>query len=392
MIVAVAVCTAYVRGQPVPTEQTAPTEKTMAMVPYLQVLSPESIAVLWRTDQPAYGWVEYGGTKELGHKQDAVVNGLRVANVTEHRVVLIGLRPGATYWYRICSKPITRFEAYKVVFAAEQRSEVMPMHTLPSPDQRVGVVIFNDLHNNTATFDQLRRVVDQTPFDFSVFNGDCLADPKARTPTVATLDAYLRGVGAANRPAVFLRGNHETRGAFARELPELLAWPGTRPYFSFSAGPVRFVMLDCGEDKPDDHAEYFGLTDFDSFRIEQARWLEKEVASSAFRTAAWRVLVHHIPLHKSSPRGGSTYSEPSHRLWAPLLAGAQIDVAVHGHTHRPAFHPLNDIENPYPLFVGGGPQLTGATVVVVEADSRRLNVRMVDASGREVCSALAKTR
>ena len=394
LILAVAVITSCVQvdGQTATNEAAVPVQKAAVLAPYLQVLSPESVAVLWRTDLPAYGWVEYGETKELGGKQDAVVNGLRVANVTDHRVVLEGLRPGASYWYRVCAKPITLFEAYKVVFGPEERSEIMPLRTLPSPDQRVGVVIFNDLHNNLAAFGQLRQVVGGTPFDFSVFNGDCLADPAGREPTLTVLGTYLRGMDAASRPAIFLRGNHETRGPFARELPGLLAWPGDRPYFAFTAGPVRFVMLDCGEDKPDDNKEYFGLVDFDRFRLEETRWLEQEVASPAFRTATWRVLVHHVPLHKSNPRGGSAYSEPARQLWAPLLADARIDVAVHGHTHRIAFHPANTIENPYPLFVGGGPQATNATVVIVEADGSRLKVRMLDAAGKEVCPALEKSK
>jgi hypothetical protein len=68
--------------------------------PYLQSLSSTSMAVLWQTCEPTYGWVEFGPTPALGAKQDSSVFGLRTANVTEHRVVLDGLRPGTNYWYR----------------------------------------------------------------------------------------------------------------------------------------------------------------------------------------------------------------------------------------------------------------------------------------------------
>lgn len=47
-----------------------------------------------------------------------------------------------------------------------------------------------------------------------------------------------------------------------------------------------FVVLDCGEDKPDDFPVYAGLNDFDSYRSEQARWFAELIRSKEYRTAA----------------------------------------------------------------------------------------------------------
>jgi 3',5'-cyclic AMP phosphodiesterase CpdA len=391
LILALVVCSGRLHGQvePARTNSSVPAP-ALALAPYLQALSPESVAVLWQTEQPAYGWVEYGETKALGTKLAAVVNGLRVANVTEHRVVLAGLRPGTCYWYRVCFKPIRLLEAYRVEFEPEQRSETAALQTLPGPQQKVTAVIYNDLHHETATFCQLRQVVGATPFDFSLFNGDCIADPGSEKEVLAALAASTQGAQAGSRPAFFLRGNHETRGAFARDLPRYFAWPANKPYFAFSAGPVRWVVLDYGEDKPDDHAEYSGLVDFDSFRREETAWLKSEIASPAFRKATWRVLVHHIPIYPSQEMGGA--SDPFRALWCGLLAKARVDLAINGHTHTAAFYPANTIGNPFPIAVGGGPRLNEATVMILEADNHRLKLRMLNADGSEVFPAFEKKR
>ena len=362
----------------------------LTVAPYLQVLSPESIALLWQTDQPAYGWVDYGETKALGLKQDAVVNGLRRANVTEHRVVLTGLRPGTTYWYRVVYKPILFFAAYKVEFGPERSLELRSFQTLPTPQQPVSAVIFNDLHNNLETFRQLRQTLGDTPFDFTLFNGDCFADPSTEKTSRAILSALTQGVQADSHPAFFLRGNHETRGAFARDLPRFFAWPADKPYFAFTAGPVRWVVIDCGEDKPDNHAEYFGLVDFTSFRNEETAWLKQELASRSFRQARWHVVVHHLPIYARPEQGRPP--EPYQVLWDRLLAKARIDLEITAHTHHAAFFPAKSIGKPYPTVVGGNPDPTGATVLVLEADRRQLKLRTLNAESRDVFPAFIKRK
>ena len=93
-------------------------------------------------------------------------------------------------------------------------------------------------------------------------------------------------------PFIFVRGNHETRGKFAREFPDYFHQVG---YAAFTLGPVRFVILDTGEDKPDTEPVYAGIVDFDGYRIEQAAKLKLEIESKAFKKAAFRIVMMHIP-------------------------------------------------------------------------------------------------
>jgi hypothetical protein len=296
-------------------------------------------------------------------------------------------------------KPIRRFQAYKVDFGPEQVSETVSFRTLPAPAQGVTTIVFNDLHNDTNLFGKLRAAVGETSFDFSVFNGDCFADPSNAVQAQAVLAGYTEGIQADRRPVFFLRGNHETRGAYARQLPSLLDWPGGKPYFAFSAGPVRFVMLDLGEDKPDDHTAYSGLVDFTRFRHEQTEWLKGEVASREYRKAAWRVLVYHIPLYRERASAVATNAAAQPKAvvrpdwqetWLRLLKKA--DLAINGHTHVRAFYPAGTIGNPYPVYVGGGPKTNLATVMILDADKHQLKLRVLDCAGQEVLPSFQQQR
>ena len=70
---------------------------------------------------------------------------------------------------------------------------------------------------------------------------------------------------------------HETRGAYARNFSHYFAGPNGKFYYAFTYGPVRFIVLDCGEDKPDTDVEYSGLIDFDSYMLQQKDWLSREI-------------------------------------------------------------------------------------------------------------------
>ena len=64
--------------------------------PYLQIGTPNSIIVRWRTDTATDSGVFYGQTQ--GSLTDKVV---KTATTTEHEVQLIGLSPETTYYYAI---------------------------------------------------------------------------------------------------------------------------------------------------------------------------------------------------------------------------------------------------------------------------------------------------
>jgi len=350
------------------------------VMPYLQNPSADGMTVMWHTAEPAYGWVEYGSSPELGRMADQVTDGLRQANTTLHKVRLEGLTAGAPCFYRVCFKPIRSFGAYRVDFDAVVASPLYSFKTLPPRSAAVKCAIFNDLHRNFDVFHKLSANFKERSCDFSFFNGDCFPDYNDDESLLKAISIFNCGVEGHSRPMLCIRGNHETRGASARRFKEKLDFPENQFFFAMSAGPVRFIVLDCGEDKPDDSKEYSGLTDFTGFRAQQAAWLQREVESEGFQQAVFRVLVHHIPLYQA---GDKHISRLARELWDPILKEAPIDLAVCGHVHRCSYLPAGEAGNRHPVLVGGGPADNGV-LFLLSADDRQLELESLDVNGKRV--------
>lgn len=215
-------------------------------------------------------------------------------------------------------------------------------------------------------------------YDFVIFNGDCIDDPKDHDEATHFLSELNETVGAADVPVFYLRGNHEIRNAYSIGLRSLFDYVGDKTYGAFNWGDTRIVMLDCGEDKPDDHWVYYGLNDFSALREAQVGFLKEELASKPFKQAAKRVLIHHIPIYGKEV---DRYN-PCLELWGGLLAKAPFNICINAHTHRHAYYPKGTANgNNFPIMVGGGYRMDGATVMVLQKKGKEMTLRVLNAKG-----------
>jgi hypothetical protein len=93
-----------------------------------------------------------------------------------------------------------------------------------------------------------------------------------------------------------VRGNHDVRGPAARHLPEFTGTPDDRFYYAFRSGPLAALVMDTGEDKPDDSQYFGGMAAFQRMQRQQTEWLKSTVKEPWFRNAPFKVLFCHIPL------------------------------------------------------------------------------------------------
>ncbi|MDR2562804.1 MAG: metallophosphoesterase [Prevotellaceae bacterium] len=356
--------------------------QTVTVQPYLQNPAPDGVTVMWRTAEPCYSRVEYGtDTINLKIARD-VQHGIVVANNTANKIRITGLKPGQKYYYRICSEKIDSFGGYKKIFGSTYRSPFHSFTTFESKRENFIAVIFNDIHSKLPVFEKLTGLLQKIDYDFAVFNGDCFQDPSSETNELNVLSCFVDKMNGAEKPLYFLRGNHETRGAFALGWPSLFDWEGNKPYFAFSFGDTRFVLLDNGEDKVDSSPEYSGLIDFADFRNEETVWLTKETESEAFKQAKRRILIHHTPIYgwenKYSP-GFIACKD----LWEPIFRTTPFDVAITGHLHRYTYYPKNAVGNPFPLVIGGGNTEKAATAILLEKRGNKLTIKILWINGKE---------
>ena len=351
-------------------------DKIFRMKPYLQNPVGNGITVMWETTVPAYCWVEYGTDTTQLKRARTIVDGQVVCNNYLHKIRIDGLQPGQKYYYRVCSQEILLYQAYKKVFGNTAQSAFSEF-TLPATDtDSFTAVVFNDLHQHTQTFRALCQQIKNVNYDFVVFNGDCVNDPVDHNQATSFISELTEGVCGDRIPTFFMRGNHEIRNAYSIGLRDHYDYVGDRTYGSFNWGDTRIVMLDCGEDKPDDHWVYYGLNDFTQLRNEQVDFLKKELSSKEFKKAGKRVLIHHIPLY------GNDGKNLCANLWTKLLEKAPFNISLNAHTHKYAYHPKGELGNNYPVIIGGGYKMDGATVMILEKKKDELRVKVLNAKGK----------
>ena len=345
-------------------------DKIFRMKPYLQNPVGNGITVMWETTVPAYCWVEYGTDTTQLKRARTIVDGQVVCNNYLHKIRIDGLQPGQKYYYRVCSQEILLYQAYKKVFGNTAQSAFSEF------TDSFTAVVFNDLHQHTQTFRALCQQIKNVNYDFVVFNGDCVDDPVDHNQATSFISELTEGVCGDRIPTFFMRGNHEIRNAYSIGLRDHYDYVGDRTYGSFNWGDTRIVMLDCGEDKPDDHWVYYGLNDFTQLRNEQVDFLKKELSSKEFKKAGKRVLIHHIPLY------GNDGKNLCANLWTKLLEKAPFNISLNAHTHKYAYHPKGELGNNYPVIIGGGYKMDGATVMILEKKKDELRVKVLNAKGK----------
>ncbi|MES2458949.1 MAG: FN3 domain-containing metallophosphoesterase family protein [Armatimonadota bacterium] len=348
--------------------------------PVLQNLSSDGVTVVWAVNSACTGWVEYGEAPSLGRKNDGADGGLMPLDSTVFKIRLDGLTAGKTYFYRVGVAPIDFRSAYDIRRAEPVYSPTYHF-TVPT-GVKAGTVSFsviNDTHENQATLQQLMPLLKAGQTDFTFWNGDVFNEIRSETQIAQQFLAPAGAPFAAETPLFLGRGNHDVRGVAARDLHRFVDLPGGRYYYSFRQGPVAFLVLDTGEDKPDSHPAYAGLGDFAAYRTEQQTWLKKAITEKEFRSAPFRVVFAHIPLL------GKYHCEDGRAKWHDLLVKGKVDLVISGHTHRFAYH-APEAGRPYGQLIGGGPQVAVATLIRGKADNRELKVTMQKLDGTEVGS------
>ena len=342
--------------------------------PYVQNPVNNGITIMWETTIPAYSWVEYGTDKTNLKRIRLIIDGQAEFNESIHKIRLDNLTPGQTYYYRVCSQEILQYKAYSKKFGNIAQSDFYTF-TMPKADaDSFTAVIFNDLHQRGNVFQALLKQVENVDYDFVVFNGDCIDDPANHEQATRFVKLLTESVHGDRIPTFFMRGNHEIRNAYSIGLRKHLDYVGGKTYGAFNWGDTRIVMLDCGEDKTDDHKEYSGLNDFTQLRHEQVGFLQEELASKAFKKADKRILIHHIPLY-----GCDNLCKD---LWEPLMKKAPFHVAINAHTHQFAHHPKGSLGNNYPVIIGGGNSLKNATVMILEKKKGELKIKVLNTEGK----------
>ena len=130
-------------------------DNEVKMIGFPTVMSPysDTIAIVWQTDQPAVGWVEYGTDEKCLQKAESQQNGL-AEFFQVHKVILKDLKPGTNYFYKACMETPVAQEVRPVF-----RTEVQQFKTLSSRAEKISFGIINDTHEHQGCWIKFSRSI-----------------------------------------------------------------------------------------------------------------------------------------------------------------------------------------------------------------------------------------
>lgn len=358
---------------------------SIVQTPYLQDLGETGVTVVWETSAPSLGWVEIAPDDgshfyacDRPQFYDAALGTRKIGKL--HKVTLTGLEPATTYRYRVISKEVLDTVAGNATFYTghvyTSYSKPLKFKTLGNEPSEFHFTVMNDIHQDSARFSTLAAVGGIDKAAFVVFNGDMVSSMGTDTTITKQFLNYTSSF-SGEKPFYMSRGNHETRGQYACTFMDYFPSPTGLPYYTFEYGDVFFIVLDSGEDKPDDDVEYYGRAEFSKYRAQEAEWLKTVVESPEFKNAAYRIVFVHMP--PVAERDSWYGCLEGNRLFVPILNKAGIDLMLCGHLHKYVYHPASGDANVFPVIVNGN-----KTVANVYVKEKSLSVEILDLEGKKV--------
>ena len=327
--------------------------------PYVQAITEDSAYIVWVTDKATYGWVKVKGENDKKAATYIESNlGLR-HNRRIHRVPVKNLTAGTTYEYEVFAQEESKDgkAAQPVSRAINAHGKKFSFRTNDRNKEEISFLMLTDIHyNHVGARHSLTPGFLESFFtpeilagkDFVAFNGDMVTSMSSEKSHFEKLFSSLHNIlDANNTPFYYVRGNHEARGNFAHQFMSLYPTWTNMPYYTFRHGPVCFVVIDGGEDKPDSDIEYYGTAAFDLYREAEGKWLQSVLESEEFRTAPYRVILSHIPLNDNSWHGGR-------HAWKHLCQRCEnqgVSLMISGHTHRYSYRDCGVHNQTFPTLV-----------------------------------------
>ena len=305
--------------------------------------------IMFFINRPAYSWITIDGREY----SDSVCGNLRSAPGMRCVTVPMSALDGAKK-YTVCVQNIESRSSYftKTRSVIEREYAFSPLPT----DRPARAYMIGDAHGSFEGPVLAAKAFGD--IDFLILNGD-MADSSFDSSAFMNFYEVSAALTGGEKPVVYVRGNHEDRGAAAEILPEYMPVRDGKTYYTFRLGSLWDIALDCGEDKTDDHAEYGGSTRFHEYRLAETEYIGSviENAAAEYEAAgvAHRIAIVHIPFMF---RQGDPFDieEAIYTKWSALLAKIGVEAVISAHEHRFFFLRPGDghfrLAAPCPVVIG----------------------------------------
>lgn len=200
--------------------------------------------------------------------------------------------------------------------------------------------------------------------DLLILNGD-IPNHSGKIEYFDTVYAIVSELTHGEIPTVFSRGNHDLRGIHAEDFADYTPADHGKTYYTFRAGSIWGMVLDCGEDKPDSNEEYGNTICCHHFRLQETSFLRRVIANAAEEYDApdvkHKLIVCHIPFTNIANHPFDIEQELYGEWTRMLRESVKPDLMLYGHEHVteicPVGGPRDKQGQPCVAIIGSKPTL-----------------------------------
>lgn len=342
-------------------------------------------------EKPSLMWVQVGDRKFY----DAA-NGIMRSDVEVHRISVPMNVLDEAESYTVCEKEIIERKPY---FTETKETSYYKFSFRPvKKTSDIRAYHIADAHNNVDG--PIAAAETFGDIDFLIMNGD-IPDHSGKTENFNTVYEIAAAVTKGEIPIVFSRGNHDMRGFFAEKFAEYTPGDRLNTYYTFTLGAIWGIVLDCGEDKGDDHPEYGGTVACHVFREKQTEFIKDVIKNKeneyGQNGVKYRLVISHNPFtfvrEKPFDIEREVYSE-----WARLLKeNVKPDLMISAHIHKfyikQPGEDMDSLGQPCPLVVASkvkrGEYFAGAGFIFGKDE---IGIVLTDDKGKTCENTVLKTK
>lgn len=206
-------------------------------------------------------------------------------------------------------------------------------------------------------------------YDSIILLGDAVPGLMFPEEIIDYIIKFGGNVSKGEKPIIYVRGNHETRGGMAAELPDILGLDSM--YYTLSFGDYELIVLDSGEDKKDDHPEYGNMVNYEAYRKSMIKWLEETAQANESENKKRITLVHEYNICIEEDLKNKAYE---------ALKKLNVNQIISGHSHTCEFFEEKGME----IYLDGGHNQGVFIASKLTLSEKGYNIEAWNNSGKKV--------
>lgn len=260
-------------------------------------------------------------------------NGILRSNTNMHKVELpMSVLDEAKEYTVVYRKMIERVPYFPT---SEDEREITVSFKPVKDGGAINVYHISDAHNMVAEPVRAGSFFGED-IDLLILNGD-IPNHSGDVKNFNAICEIASGITKGRCPAVFARGNHDTRGIHAEDMPYYIPIHNGRTYYTFRVGCVWGLLLDCGEDKRDTNEEYGHTICFHNFRLKETEFIKDVIANADKEYGAegvkHKLVISHIGFTRID-KPPFDIEQELYAEWSRMMREyIKPDLLLYGHYH-----------------------------------------------------------